>query len=65
VRYVIKREMFPRFLQTYLPVLQSLQFGNPVRVERDEDPLPKLDFGPLINSKKVEDLQVLYSEALG
>ena len=65
VRYVIQREMFPRFLQTYLPVLQSLQFGNPVRVERDEDPLPKLDFGPLINSKKVEDLRVLYSEALG
>ncbi len=65
VRYVIQRELFPRFLQTYLPVLHSLQFGNPVRVERDEDPLPKLDFGPLINSKKVEELRVLYSEALG
>lgn len=65
VRYVIQRELFPRFLETYLPVLHSLQFGNPVRVERDEDPLPKLDFGPLINSKKVEELRVLYSEALG
>jgi len=42
-----------------------LQFGNPVLVERDDDPLPKLDFGPLINSKKVEDLRVLYTEALG
>jgi acyl-CoA reductase-like NAD-dependent aldehyde dehydrogenase len=41
------------------------QYGNPVLVERDEDPLPKLDFGPLINSKKVEELRVLYTEALG
>ena len=64
-RYIIQRELFPQFLETYLPVLRSLQFGNPVLVERDEDPLPKLDFGPLINSKKVEDLRVLYTEALG
>jgi acyl-CoA reductase-like NAD-dependent aldehyde dehydrogenase len=64
-RYVIQRELFPQFLETYLPVLRSLQYGNPVLVERDEDPLPKLDFGPLINSKKVEELRVLYTEALG
>ena len=64
-RYVIQRELFPQFLETYLPVLRSLQFGNPVLVEHDGDPLPKLDFGPLINSKKVEDLRVLYTEALG
>lgn len=65
VRYVIQRELFPQFLETYLPVLRSLRYGNPVLVERDEDPLPKLDFGPLINSKKVEELRVLYTEALG
>jgi acyl-CoA reductase-like NAD-dependent aldehyde dehydrogenase len=65
VRYVIQRELFPQFLETYLPILRSLRYGNPVLVERDEDPLPKLDFGPLINSKKVEDLRVLYTEALG
>ena len=64
-RYVIQRELFPQFLEVYLPVLRSLQFGNPVLVERDEDPLPKLDFGPLINNKKVEELRVLYTEALG
>jgi len=64
-RYVIQRALFPQFLETYLPALRSLQFGNPVLVERDDDPLPKLDFGPLINSKKVEDLRVLYTEALG
>ena len=64
-RYVIQRSLFPQFLEMYLPVLRSLQFGNPVLVERDDDPLPKLDFGPLINNKKVEDLRVLYTEALG
>jgi len=65
VRYVVQRELFPQFLEMYLPVLQSLQFGNPLLVERDHDPLPKLDFGPLINSKKVEELRVLYTEAQG
>jgi acyl-CoA reductase-like NAD-dependent aldehyde dehydrogenase len=48
-----------------LPVLRSLRYGNPVLVENENDPLPKLDFGPLINSKKVEELRVLYTEALG
>ena len=64
-RYVVQRSLFPQFLEAYLPVLRSVQFGNPVLVEQDGDPLPKLDFGPLINSKKVEDLRVLYTEALG
>ena len=65
VRYVVQRELFPQFLEMYLPVLRSLRFGNPVMVESAADPLPKLDFGPLINSKKVEELRVLYTEALG
>ena len=65
VRYVVQRELFPQFLEMYLPVLRSLRFGNPVMVESATDPLPKLDFGPLINSKKVEELRVLYTEALG
>ncbi len=64
-RYVVQRSLFPQFLEAYLPVLRSVQFGNPVLVEQDGDPLPKLDFGPLINSKKVEDLRVMYTEALG
>jgi acyl-CoA reductase-like NAD-dependent aldehyde dehydrogenase len=33
-------------------------------VEMATDPLPKLDFGPLINSKKVEELRVLNVDAL-
>jgi acyl-CoA reductase-like NAD-dependent aldehyde dehydrogenase len=65
VRYVVQRELFPQFLEMYLPVLRSLQYGNPVLVENTDDPLPKLDFGPLINSKKVEELRVLYTDALG
>lgn len=65
VRYVVQRELFPQFLEMYLPVLRSVRYGNPVLVESENDPLPKLDFGPLINSKKVEELRVLYTEALG
>lgn len=65
VRFVVQRELFPKFLEAYLPVLRSLRYGNPVRVEKDGDPLPKLDFGPLINSKRVEELRVFYTDALG
>jgi acyl-CoA reductase-like NAD-dependent aldehyde dehydrogenase len=65
VRYVVQREMFPQFLEMYLSALRALRFGNPVMVEAENDPLPKLDFGPLINSKKVEELRVLYTDALG
>lgn len=65
VRFLVQRELFPQFLEMYLPVLRSLRFGNPVLVESPGDALPKLDFGPLINSKKVEELRVLYTEALG
>jgi acyl-CoA reductase-like NAD-dependent aldehyde dehydrogenase len=65
VRYVVQRDLFPQFLEMYLPVLRALRFGNPVMVEGENDELPRLDFGPLINSKKVEELRVLYTEALG
>jgi acyl-CoA reductase-like NAD-dependent aldehyde dehydrogenase len=65
IRYVVQRRLFPKFLDMYLPVLKSLQIGNPVLVDRAGDPLPRLDFGPLINAKKVEELRVLYSEAIG
>lgn len=64
-RFVVQRQLFPRFLETYLPVLQSLRFGHPALVDHPDDPLPALDFGPLINPKKVEELQVMLSEVLG
>jgi len=64
-RFVIQRDLFPKFLSVYTDVLQSLRYGHPLLVEKEEDPLPKYDFGPLINSKKVEEIQVRYSEAKG
>jgi acyl-CoA reductase-like NAD-dependent aldehyde dehydrogenase len=44
-RYVVQRELFPEFLEMYLPVAQSLRFGHPLAVETSFDPLPDLDFG--------------------
>jgi len=63
-RLVIQRDLFPQFLAMYLPVLESLRFGHPLLVEGDGE-LPRLDFGPIINSKKVEELRVRFSEAKG
>ena len=63
-RYVVQRALFPKFLEMYLGVVQSLQVGNPLLVEKAEDPLPSLDYGPLINSRKVEELRVQISEAV-
>src|SRR2546423_6481269 len=46
-RFVVQRELFPDFLQVYLPVIQSLRFGHPLAVETSFDPFPDLDFGPV------------------
>ena len=51
-RYVVQRDLFPQFLASYITVLKSLQFGHPLLVGIQDDPLPRLDFGPLINSKE-------------
>ncbi|HVA91584.1 MAG TPA: aldehyde dehydrogenase family protein [Chloroflexota bacterium] len=64
-RYVIQRELFPRFLDMYLPVLASLRIGHPLLAKPGDSAPPTLDFGPLINGKAVENLRVLYSEAIG
>jgi len=56
-RYVVQRRLFPEFLEAYLPVVQSLKFGHPLAVENDGDPLPDLDFGPVINAKKAAELR--------
>jgi acyl-CoA reductase-like NAD-dependent aldehyde dehydrogenase len=62
-RFVVQRRLLPDFLDAYLAVHKSLRFGNPVLVARDDDPLPSLDFGPVINAKKVEELRAMWSEA--
>jgi acyl-CoA reductase-like NAD-dependent aldehyde dehydrogenase len=67
-RYVVQRSLFPRFLEMYLPVMQSLRFGNPTLTDSTAgtgDAFASMDFGPLINSAKVEELSVMVSEALG
>jgi acyl-CoA reductase-like NAD-dependent aldehyde dehydrogenase len=65
VRWVVERELFPRFLDTYLGVAKDLRYGHPLLVEHPDDPPPDVDFGPLINAAKVEELREHYSEALG
>lgn len=63
-RIVIERRLFPRFLEHYLPMLASLKFGHPLAVDKPGDPYPELDFGPLINAKKVEELHGLTTSAI-
>ncbi len=63
-RIVIERRLFPRFLEHYLPMLASLTFGHPLAVENEGDAFADLDFGPLINAKKAEELLALTSSAI-
>ena len=65
VRYVIERSLFPQFLEMYLPILKSLKVGHPLLVDQGESKAPDLDFGPLINSRKVSDLNVMLTDAMG
>ncbi|WP_129671420.1 aldehyde dehydrogenase family protein [Candidatus Chloroploca sp. Khr17] len=65
IRFIVQRRLFPKFLDTYLPAVKALKIGHPLLVASPEDALPTLDFGPLINSRKVEELRVMYSEAVG
>ena len=63
-RYVIQRGLLPAFLEMYFPVIASLKFGHPCAVENDSDPLPDLDFGPVIQRSKAESLRALFEEAI-
>ena len=64
-RFVVQRDLFPRFLAMYLPVVASLRIGHPLLADGDGDAPPTLDFGPLINSKTCDELRAMYSEAIG
>src|SRR6185436_7134847 len=55
-RFVVQRDLVDKFLAAYLPVLSSITFGHPLAVSADGDPLPELDFGPLISGPKSEEL---------
>jgi acyl-CoA reductase-like NAD-dependent aldehyde dehydrogenase len=63
-RYVVQRRLFPAFLETYLPVVQSVRFGHPLAVQAPEDRLPDLDFGPVIHATKAADLGAQWDEAV-
>ncbi len=63
-RYVVQRRLFPAFLETYLPVVRAVRFGHPLAVEHPDDPLPELDFGPVIHSAKATDLSAQFDEAV-
>ena len=63
-RYVVQRSLFDAFLQTYLPVVHGLRFGHPLAVADAGDPLPELDFGPVIHADKADELRVRFDEAV-
>jgi acyl-CoA reductase-like NAD-dependent aldehyde dehydrogenase len=63
-RFVVQRELVDRFLDVYLPVVKSIRFGHPLAVAADGDPLPELDFGPLISAAKADELHRKVDEAV-
>jgi acyl-CoA reductase-like NAD-dependent aldehyde dehydrogenase len=63
-RYVVQRELFPQFLEAYLPVVKSLKYGHPLAVEGADDDLPDLEFGPVISASKATELTERYAEAV-
>ncbi|MCC5919707.1 MAG: aldehyde dehydrogenase family protein [Cyclobacteriaceae bacterium] len=64
VRFVVQRTLFPEFLEMYLSMLKSISYGHPLLVENGSDEPPKVDFGPLINSKKAEEVDAMYHDAI-
>ncbi|MEM1093167.1 MAG: aldehyde dehydrogenase family protein [Bacteroidota bacterium] len=65
VRFVVQRTLFPKFLEMYLPALKALQYGHPLLVEEGDTAPPNYDFGPLINARRVSDINVMFNDALG
>ncbi|WP_406067528.1 aldehyde dehydrogenase family protein [Micromonospora sp. NBC_01638] len=66
-RFVVQRDLVDEFLDMYLPVVRSVRFGHPLAVGDDwaaGDPLPELDFGPLISAAKADELRRKVDEAV-
>ncbi|MFD5785683.1 aldehyde dehydrogenase family protein [Streptomyces sp. NPDC127037] len=63
-RFVVQRSSFDAFLAAYLPAVRSLRVGHPLAVADPSDPLPDLDFGPLINAAKAKELADQVAEAV-
>ncbi|MBC9719415.1 aldehyde dehydrogenase family protein [Streptomyces sp. TRM66268-LWL] len=63
-RFVVQRSLFAEFLAAYLPAVRTIRTGHPLAVENADDPLPSLDFGPVINAAKAKELNDLVAEAI-
>lgn len=63
-RYVVQRRLFPAFLDMYLPIVKAIRFGHPLAVQSADEPLPELDFGPVIHATKAAELGRQYDAAL-
>jgi acyl-CoA reductase-like NAD-dependent aldehyde dehydrogenase len=63
-RFVVQRDLVDKFLDVYLPVVKSIRFGHPLAVTGDDEPLPELDFGPLISAAKADELRRTVTEAI-
>ncbi|MFZ3494989.1 aldehyde dehydrogenase family protein [Streptomyces sp. 5.8] len=63
-RFVVQRTAFDAFLAAYLPAVSAVRTGHPLAVAHPDDPLPELDFGPLINAAKAEELTEHAAEAV-
>jgi len=63
-RFVVQRDLVDRFLESYLPVVRSVAIGHPLATAAPADPLPELDFGPLISAAKATELHERVAEAL-
>ncbi|EPD67390.1 aldehyde dehydrogenase family protein [Streptomyces sp. HGB0020] len=63
-RFVVQRQLFDDFLAAYLPAVRTLRVGHPLAVEKDDDPYPRLDFGPVISAAKAKELHDQVAEAI-
>ncbi|GAA3714842.1 aldehyde dehydrogenase family protein [Streptomyces tremellae] len=63
-RFVVQRSLFADFLDAYLPAVRSVRVGHPLAVADPDDPLPELDFGPLVNAAKAKELRDQVAEAV-
>ncbi len=63
-RYVVQRHLFDQFLEMYIPVVKSLNVGHPLAVSQPSDPIPSVDFGPLINQAKAKELYFAAQDAI-
>ncbi|GHC55281.1 aldehyde dehydrogenase family protein [Streptomyces cinnamoneus] len=63
-RFVVQRSAFADFLAHYLPAVREVTLGHPLAVSDPSEPLPELDFGPLINAAKAKELNDQVAEAV-